>query len=202
MSDCSTGTTLRKGSAPSPYPCVFPFSLARRFHTNSSSLWERGTLLYRLSPKGVGISSPVESPLKQGEQVEAMSGRNDCPPRDRRSLARRRCRACSGGEQPFDSAAAAQWAQLLPQWRLSDQARRLEREWIAPNFAAAVAAIVAIALHAEQADHHPDIHLERYRCLRLELTTHAVGGLSENDFILAARIEELLVGNEHRRGTD
>lgn len=125
-----------------------------------------------------------------------MSDRSDRPPIDRSSLARRRCRACSGGEEPFDSAVAAQWAQLLPHWRLLDQARRLQREWIAPDFAAAVAAIVAIALRAEQADHHPDIHLERYRHLRLELTTHAIGGLSENDFILAAQIEELLVGNE------
>lgn len=130
-----------------------------------------------------------------------MSNPNELPPESRGSLARRRCRACSGGEPPFDVVAAERWAQLLPQWRLSDQARRLERQWTAPDFAAAVAAIVAIAMRAEQADHHPDIHLERYRRLRVELTTHAIGGLSENDFILASQIEELLAGDQQNRST-
>jgi len=127
-----------------------------------------------------------------------MSDSNLLPPTDRGSLARRKCRACSGGEAPFDMTAAEQWAGLLPQWRLIDDARRIERQWTAPDFAAAVAMIVAIGMRAEQADHHPDIHLERYRRLRIELTTHAVGGLTENDFILAAQIEELLSANAPR----
>lgn len=121
-----------------------------------------------------------------------MSDSNLLPPSDLGSLARRRCRACSGGEAPFDILTAEQWATLLPHWRLIGGARSIERQWTASDFAAAVAMIVAIGMRAEQADHHPDIHLERYRRLRIELTTHAAGGLTENDFILAAQIEQLL----------
>ena len=44
---------------------------------------------------------------------------------------------------------------------------------------------------AEAEDHHPDLHLTAYRDVALELWTHAVGGLSENDFILAARIDQI-----------
>ena len=46
---------------------------------------------------------------------------------------------------------------------------------------------------AEEEGHHPDLHLEGYRHVWIELSTHAIGGLSENDFILAAKIDELPV---------
>ncbi|MEL6898752.1 MAG: 4a-hydroxytetrahydrobiopterin dehydratase, partial [Planctomycetota bacterium] len=48
---------------------------------------------------------------------------------------------------------------------------------------------------SEQEQHHPDMHLTGYRHLMVVLTTHAIGGLSENDFILAAKIEKALVDN-------
>ena len=50
-----------------------------------------------------------------------------------------------------------------------------------------------VAEVAEEDNHHPDVHLERYRDVTIELWTHAIGGLSENDFILAAKIDELPV---------
>lgn len=59
------------------------------------------------------------------------------------------------------------------------------------DFAAAVRFLQDIAEVAEEEDHHPDIHLTGYRKLKIDLSTHAVGGLSENDFILAAKIEKL-----------
>jgi 4a-hydroxytetrahydrobiopterin dehydratase len=49
-----------------------------------------------------------------------------------------------------------------------------------------------IAEIAESEQHHPDLHLTGYRHVRVELTTHAIGGLSENDFILAAKIDAIL----------
>ena len=48
-----------------------------------------------------------------------------------------------------------------------------------------------IAELAEQQDHHPDLHLTGYRNVAVELTTHAIKGLSENDFIMAAKIDDL-----------
>jgi 4a-hydroxytetrahydrobiopterin dehydratase len=48
-----------------------------------------------------------------------------------------------------------------------------------------------VAQLAEDENHHPDLHLESYRKLSIEIWTHAIGGLSENDFILAAKIDQL-----------
>ena len=59
------------------------------------------------------------------------------------------------------------------------------------NFAAAVEFITDITDIAEAENHHPDLHLTGYRNLAIELWTHAIGGLSENDFILAAKIDAL-----------
>ncbi len=59
------------------------------------------------------------------------------------------------------------------------------------DFLAAVKCIQAIAKVAEAEDHHPDLHVTGYRKLRIELSTHAINGLSENDFILAAKIENI-----------
>jgi 4a-hydroxytetrahydrobiopterin dehydratase len=49
----------------------------------------------------------------------------------------------------------------------------------------------AVAALSEDENHHPDIHLESYRNVSIEIWTHAIGGLSENDFILAAKIDEI-----------
>ena len=59
------------------------------------------------------------------------------------------------------------------------------------DFKAAVAFVNSIASVAEAEGHHPDLHLTGYRKLRVDLATHAVGGLTENDFILAAKIDRL-----------
>ena len=59
------------------------------------------------------------------------------------------------------------------------------------NFLTAVHFIDAVAQIAETENHHPDLHLTAYRKLRIELSTHAIDGLSENDFILAAKIDKL-----------
>ncbi len=60
------------------------------------------------------------------------------------------------------------------------------------NFAAAVKFINLVAILAEQENHHPDIHLTDYRQLKIDLSTHAIGGLSENDFIMATKINQLV----------
>lgn len=69
--------------------------------------------------------------------------------------------------------------------------RSIEKEWVMKDFVAAIQFIRSIAKIAEAEGHHPDLHLTGYRNLKIELSTHAIGGLSENDFILAAKIEKL-----------
>jgi 4a-hydroxytetrahydrobiopterin dehydratase len=83
--------------------------------------------------------------------------------------------------------------QALPDWELTDDGRRIRREWRVKDFQAGLAFFNRIGQLAEDEGHHPDLHLTGYRNVAVELWTHAIGGLSENDFILAAKIDRLPV---------
>ena len=78
-------------------------------------------------------------------------------------------------------------------WQLTDDHKMIYREFILKDFLTAIDLIDRIALIAEDEKHHPDIHLTKYRNLRIGLTTHEVGGLSDKDFIVAKRINDLPV---------
>jgi 4a-hydroxytetrahydrobiopterin dehydratase len=79
-------------------------------------------------------------------------------------------------------------------WELVE-ARAIRKMVKCKDFLDAVSLIQKIAPVAEAEDHHPDLHLTGYRKLTIELSTHAIGGLSENDFILAAKIDQLLLSS-------
>ena len=81
----------------------------------------------------------------------------------------------------------------VPGWSLSAEGSRLRRGWIVRNFQAGVDFLNEVAALAEREGHHPDFQLAGYRNVTIELWTHAIGGLSENDFILAAKINTLPV---------
>ena len=81
----------------------------------------------------------------------------------------------------------------IPQWRLTEDGKRIRREWRVKDFVTALDFFRRVGDIAEAEDHHPDLHLVGYRNVALELWTHALGGLSENDFILAAKIDQLPV---------
>ena len=76
-------------------------------------------------------------------------------------------------------------------WSLVDDGKRIRRSWTAKNFMAGIEFFNKVAALAEEEGHHPDLHLEGYRHVAIEIWTHAVGGLTENDFILAAKINEI-----------
>jgi 4a-hydroxytetrahydrobiopterin dehydratase len=78
----------------------------------------------------------------------------------------------------------------LEGWSLSGGA--IEREWKLADFAAAIAFVDRVAALAEQANHHPDILIHGWNKVRLTLSTHSEGGLTESDFALAARIDGLV----------
>ena len=82
----------------------------------------------------------------------------------------------------------------LPCWTLSEDGKCIERKANCGSFLRAIELVNSIANLAEDEQHHPDLHLTGYRNLKVELTTHAIGGLSINDFILATKIESLLAG--------
>lgn len=106
-------------------------------------------------------------------------------------LTARKCVPCEGGVARYTQEQARQQLETLSGWRLTDNDERIYKEWDAKNFAAAIDFFRRVADVAEAEGHHPDLHLERYRRVRIELWTHSIGGLSENDFILAAKIDRL-----------
>lgn len=106
-------------------------------------------------------------------------------------LIARKCQPCSKTASPFSFGEAKTYLSQVPNWSLSPDAKSISRELVMKDFLAAVRLINQIAEVAEAEDHHPDFHLTGYRKLRIELATHSIGGLSENDFILAAKIEQL-----------
>ena len=105
-----------------------------------------------------------------------------------RPLAERKCRACEGGVEPLPASAARTLLEEVRGWELID-GRAIRKTVKCNDFLAAVGLIDRIAPIAEAEDHHPDLHLTRYKFLTIELSTHAIHGLSENDFILAAKID-------------
>ena len=109
------------------------------------------------------------------------------------NLAQKKCEPCEGGVKPFDKQKAQELLGQIPGWQLSGDAKTISRDYNAKNFMTAVNFMTQVAAVAESENHHPDIHLTGYRKLRIDLSTHAIGGLSENDFIVAAKINELSI---------
>lgn len=109
------------------------------------------------------------------------------------TLINKKCRPCEGGVEPCTLAEATQQLEKLPNWRLTHNGQRIRRDWVVKHFPAAMDFLNEVARVAEEEQHHPDLHLEGYRKVAIEIWTHAIGGLSENDFILAAKIDQLPV---------
>ncbi len=106
-------------------------------------------------------------------------------------LRTKKCVPCEGGVPPVLRQEAERLLEDLPGWTLTEDGSRIRREWVAKNFMAAIDFFNRVAALAEDEGHHPDLHLAGYRHVAIELWTHAIGGLSENDFITAAKIELL-----------
>lgn len=100
-----------------------------------------------------------------------------------------RCVPCARGTPPLSRARAEKLHALVPAWTLDFP--RLRRSFALADFRAALAWMNRVGMLAEEEGHHPDFHLTGWNRLELVLWTHAVDGLSENDFVLARRIDEL-----------
>ncbi|MBI4062001.1 MAG: 4a-hydroxytetrahydrobiopterin dehydratase [Elusimicrobia bacterium] len=105
-------------------------------------------------------------------------------------LLSKKCAPCEGGVKRMPLKRARRLAAKLPGWSVV-AGKALRRRLVMRDFAAAIAFIRAAARTAEAEGHHPDLHLTGYRNLTIELSTHAIGGLSINDFILAAKLDAL-----------
>ena len=107
-------------------------------------------------------------------------------------LLQKRCRPCEGGVPPLSLEQATVFMDQTPGWNISSDYNKIERDLKFKNFKEAIEFINKVAEIAEREGHHPDINLYGYKNVRITLTTHAIGGLSENDFIVAAKINQIL----------
>lgn len=105
----------------------------------------------------------------------------------------KKCKPCEGGVDACTLDEARDQLDNLNGWHLTHEGQRIRKNWTVKNFLAGVDFFNRVAAVAEEDGHHPDLHLEGYRNIWIELWTHAIGGLSENDFILAAKIDQLPV---------
>jgi 4a-hydroxytetrahydrobiopterin dehydratase len=105
------------------------------------------------------------------------------------SLADKKCAPCHGGTPPLEAATARQLLAELDGWDI-DAAGHLERTFRFKDFAGALAFANEVGKVADAEGHHPDLHVGWGRC-RVEIWTHAISGLSEADFVLAAKIDRI-----------
>lgn len=107
-------------------------------------------------------------------------------------LAKKRCVPCEGGIKPLDLSAATKLkAQLRPEWKITKEGKAIEAVFDFKDYYRTTAFVNATAWISHVEDHHPDISFTYNKCTIL-YWTHAIDGLSENDFICAAKVDELL----------
>lgn len=104
--------------------------------------------------------------------------------------ARKHCTPCHSGTPPLSGADLAAFQERLPFWKVID-GHHLAKSFLFQDFASALAFVNRIGAVAEREGHHPDLCLS-WGKVDVQIFTHKIGGLSENDFILAAEIDEIL----------
>lgn len=105
-------------------------------------------------------------------------------------LTSKHCVPCEGGIAPMGKDQAHEYMAQTLGWQLSDDTKSIAKHFDFKDFKESMAFIKKVADLAESEGHHPDISIF-YNKVDLKLSTHAIGGLSENDFILAAKINKL-----------
>jgi len=104
-------------------------------------------------------------------------------------LAKKRCVPCAGGVPPLPAERAAELLTQLQAWTIG-AGHHLQKSYDFPDFVSALAFVNAVGALAEREGHHPDVYLT-WGNVRIEIWTHKIDGLTESDFILAARIDRL-----------
>jgi len=100
------------------------------------------------------------------------------------------CKPIPKGTPPLGLEQATELLREIPDWSLTNSSTTISREFRFKDFHQTMAFVNAVAEIAHQTDHHPDLEVSYNRC-RVNFSTHSIGGLSDNDFICAARIDAL-----------
>lgn len=104
------------------------------------------------------------------------------------NLTEKKCEPCEGGVPAMLEAQANELLKQVPSWKIKDL--KVIKEFKFKNFLEAMEFVNKVAVIAEQEGHHPDIFIS-YSKVIIETWTHSINGLSENDFILAAKIDKI-----------
>ncbi len=105
-------------------------------------------------------------------------------------LTERTCVPCEGGTKPLEQEMIQKYLPQVPGWSVAHDLKSILREFEYADFKYAMAFVNEVADLAEFEGHHPDIAIW-YHKVKLTLSTHAIHGLSQNDFILAAKINQI-----------
>jgi 4a-hydroxytetrahydrobiopterin dehydratase len=106
-------------------------------------------------------------------------------------LEKKHCKPCEAGTAPLQADAVKTMLEKVTDWSLNSESKEISRRFRFKNYYETMAFVNAAAWIAHQEDHHPDMEVGYNRC-HIRYSTHAIGGLSENDFICAAKINTLL----------
>ncbi|HVV69511.1 MAG TPA: 4a-hydroxytetrahydrobiopterin dehydratase [Gammaproteobacteria bacterium] len=105
-------------------------------------------------------------------------------------LTQKKCLPCEGGVAPLTLSEANNLLGQVLGWQLDSTGQVISRDFTFKNFYQVMAFVNAVAWLAHQENHHPDLEVGYQHCL-VRYSTHAIGGLSENDFICAAKVNGL-----------
>ncbi len=97
--------------------------------------------------------------------------------------------ACEGGVNAFSKEEAEILIKQITGWELSVDTKTISKKYSFKNFKEALVFVNKVGSISESEGHHPDIHLTDYKKVSIDISTHAIGGLSQNDFILASKID-------------
>lgn len=107
-------------------------------------------------------------------------------------LKHKKCEPCEGGVEPLTRDQFSVYLEQVKDWDIIENDTKMERGYQFENFEQALAFINKVGAIAEEEGHHPDILLHGWNNVKLTLYTHAIGGLSINDFVCAVKFDELL----------
>jgi 4a-hydroxytetrahydrobiopterin dehydratase len=110
-------------------------------------------------------------------------------------LHHRHCVPCEGGTKPLSKDAIDEYMKKLHGWQVIDE-NKIEKKYHFIDFKRALSFVIEVGDVAEFEGHHPDIYLHSWNKVTISLSTHAIKGLSENDFIVAAKIDQIIVDQE------
>jgi 4a-hydroxytetrahydrobiopterin dehydratase len=107
-------------------------------------------------------------------------------------LINKKCVPCEGGTTPLEGQELDKYVAMVKLWLLAKDRKQISKEYIFANFVTALEFVNKVGALSESEGHHPDILVFGYNKVKITLSTHAILGLSENDFIMAVKIDELV----------